>query len=100
MSEDKQSLPCDSCGAVDYVAAPILHDQAWQRLAAKTDILCADCFIRRAIERGCHVKFADLRPRSFNLFGRPRSWFDFFRADEAERPPPDLLETWRAVMKC
>jgi hypothetical protein len=70
--------------------APMLFDGSWRKLAHPRELLCADCFFAREVQRRICITLADLRPCPVNLFHRPRSWFDLFAKDEAA----EVVEAW------
>jgi hypothetical protein len=76
--------------------APMLRDEVWHKLAdADERFLCADCMFDSAETRGVALSIASLRPCPFNLFHRPKSWFNLFMRGETE-PPANLAE-WEAI---
>jgi hypothetical protein len=87
-------LRCDGCNKLigdEVPSAPILRDNAWAKLSRPDEYLCAGCMFQRAIDRDfITLRFGDLKPVAFNLFHRPRSWFDLFLSKEPT--PPDLSE--------
>ena len=46
-------LKCDDCGKTPNVVelAPMLHDAVWCKLAARHEMLCAECMFTRAAAR-------------------------------------------------
>jgi hypothetical protein len=81
---------CDDCDAED--AGPMLHDEAWAKLARPDERLCFRCILRRASERQVELSIASLRPCPVNLFHSPMSWFDLFMSSEHE--PPANIKKW------
>jgi hypothetical protein len=71
----------------------MLTDAAWSRLAKQGELLCAECFFARAIERKVPIGLTDVLPCPFNLFHRPLSWFDLFAKGERRK----VIEAWLAM---
>ena len=72
---------CDSCRRSFNNAplAPMLQDAVWCKLAAESEILCAECCFKRAYERDIDLTRADLRLCVLNLAGWPFCYFNLFR---------------------
>ena len=72
---------CDSCRRSFNNAplAPMLQDAVWCKLAAESEILCAECCFKRAYERDIDLTRANLPLCVLNLAGWPFSYFNLFR---------------------
>ena len=76
-------ITCTECKS-EGMAAPMLHDEVWAKLAGKNENLCGVCLFNRLSARDLMLSLADLRPCPFNLFHRPYSYFDLFKGDATE----------------
>jgi hypothetical protein len=93
---------CDSCRRSFNNAplAPMLQDAVWCKLAAESEILCAECCFKRAYERDIDLTRANLRLCVLNLAGWPFSYFNLFReakrqsSERAQHLYERYLKTW------
>jgi hypothetical protein len=82
--------------------APMLEDAVWCKLAAESEVLCAECCFKRAYERDIDLTRANLRLCALNLAGWPSSYVNLFtdakKQSSEGRPHVDerYLETWGA----
>lgn len=93
---------CDSCRRSfnNVPLAPMLQDAVWCKLAAESEILCAECCFKRAYERDIDLTRTNLRLCVLNLVGWPFSYFNLFR--DAKKQSPEraqhlyerYLKTW------
>jgi hypothetical protein len=65
----------------------VLEDTVWCKLAARSEVLCAECCFKRADERDIDLTRANLRLCVLNLAGWPFSYFNLLR--EAKKVPCD-----------
>ena len=78
----------------------MLQDAVWCKLAAESEILCAECCFKRAYERDIDLTRTNLRLCVLNLVGWPFSYFNLFR--DAKKQSPEraqhlyerYLKTW------
>ena len=72
---------CDSCRRSfnNVPLAPMLQDAVWCKIAAESEILCAECCFKRACDRDIDLRRANLRLCVLNLAGWPFSFFNLFR---------------------
>jgi hypothetical protein len=72
----------------------------WRKLAAQSEVLCAECCLSRALERDIDFTRVNLPLCELNLAGWPWSYFNLFRdakKQSAEGRPhvyERYLETW------
>jgi hypothetical protein len=75
----------------------------WRKLAAQSEVLCAECCFKRAFERGIDLTRANLRLCALNLAGWPFSYFNLFTdaKKQSAEPRPHIYEFYlKTAMRC
>lgn len=57
---------------------PRYRNRVWAKIANKDELLCRECFEKRAAERGVRISFADMMPSAINVITGDDAWLKEF----------------------
>jgi hypothetical protein len=77
----------------------MVRDDVWAKIARKDEMLCLECFRKRADERQVPVSFADVTPCVLSVLVLDWTDMAWFERHETPPLPPFLMRKWAEAMQ-